>query len=1192
MSETIRIAVCQIECHPALVVGDRDYLAEPYLVGKHDVCLADISRFALNVSEIQERCRVAYLDWHSKRLAGILTWLTTLNPLPHIVTFPECSIPIHDLHMLREFARDTKAAVFAGTHTFRNIERDAEHYRALGIRGLKESRSRFRSLAGSTILPVFCGDKTHHHVKGLPAAFEHTDASQPVATLRQLEPIELELRDRSLRVLPAICAEALGLSVPAGEYDMVVITAFNDGIAPFQPTITHNIQNQKPVVFCNDGHYGGSSIHVVQDSRMSGIWWWSEPQNGLLPKGDAILVADVHMSKLAAQFGVNNPAPPAQLIRVSSIIARNEAADDFIIASELSRLAEIRDNTVQGRLISGLLKRVSPTPTQRICAQHLGRLCDVGTGTADIWECIGNSCVIDTPSDIRHVEHDEASICLGEIDRLLDATEIEDDRLLGKLSKLKRGCRSRLIGSRGNNTSLNDGPHTAQVLPDVPLDRDDETRTIRAFLDSRGQRLLCVTGLDDVGKHTVVELAIAQAARDNNVFWLELAPDASPEFIVSSLWRFIRRGLPAGATEPTLDSIKEPGFASMVLPGVVVVISNADSLKSKGLWRDPRTSALIADLANALFDRRGKLVVCSSIRIDFDHLKPGDVARLWLRGLPQDHALVLFDLHLRRAGIEPTDYPHETRLAVVQAVGGHPGAMILASEYAGQEGLERVASDLTKRSGLHTEIVRRILHRLSFTEDETTVFALLNETRLPLPATALIRAVPFNPMPVVIELIHKCVVERKSGDHVQVTDLVRGYIDARSVTQKTRQLFHRAAAEAFRHLSGGLQSAEELSLGIEANYHAQLAGDPSLSPQVNGLIDGTVGAIQVLVDQHEYERAKPLVERLLRTNPTPELYQLGAIIFARLGECDEALALAKEAVARDPNRQWILTEVGRLSLHVHRDDVADQCIQLAKNTGFDSSYLATLEGKIALRRGGENAALGVFKRAVELAEIDDKRKDAWPHFYLGRTLVKLDRAEEAIDVLIRGERMASERRRPHRHLLLAIRTELAIAYVYSNELPSAKRILDLLLTNEVGNAEVVWAMALYRAASGDAGDSVEIAKSAITQLDPKSARDRYGRCQVHLYRALIFMGIGNRSKASEEFSRAHYEDPRNVFVLINWACTLYELALSSRADGDPEAAQYCAAHAKSISDKVLEFNPGNERALQLLETLSDDFNIH
>ena len=206
-------------------------------------------------------------------------------------------------------------------------------------------------------------------------------------------------------------------------------------------------------------------------------------------------------------------------------------------------------------------------------------------------------------------------------------------------------------------------------------------------------------------------------------------------------------------------------------------------------------------------------------------------------------------------------------------------------------------------------------------------------------------------------------------------------------------------------------------------------------------------------------------------------------------------------------------------------------------------------------------------------------------------MLKLGKIDEAIDVLFRGEVMLTGRNRARRGPLIAIRTQLAIAYVYDDDMSGAKRMFDLITADDTGSPEVVRAFALYRAAAGEAANSQELARQTLKDLQPSTARDRYGRCQVYLFRALIYLGIGNPGQASEEFSQAHQADPRNVFVLLRWANTLIDLARDSQSEGEHQAARICAEHAKSLADNVLEFDSSNDQAQSILEVLSDDFNV-
>lgn len=977
-----------------------------------------------------------------------------------------------------------------------------------------------------------------------------------------------------------VCSEALQLNAPSAAYDLAIVLAYNDKLEPFEPTIRQNVQNQIPVVFCNDGRFGHSSMNILSDSRMSGIWWWSDPHRGSLPAGDVILVTEIHLDSRAVQVGVANPQPPATLLGICPLTP--ELSPSYSVGEELHNISKQPENSTQAPLLERLISEGNMSTAQRVCTEKLARLAAAGTASEEWWRTLGRSCTLPGLGDLRSLESRLSERCSCFADDAMLQSTIENDAILGKLARLKRECEKRIDDDASRQNSI-------ELSSEVMFDREEETREIRRFFDSKRESVLFLSGLDDVGKSSAVKMTLNQSGKHARV-WSETRPDTSPDFVLATLGKAFSVGSIGGRSNP-FEHLSDDEIGNRIPRGAIVVISDADNLLDHGQWREKRTHDLLRRIA-AIFRARGaKLILTASTRVDIEGLEPGTTRRMYVKGLPDEHATLLLDLHLRRVALEPSYFQADARLEIAKALGGHPGAIMLATDYVEQVGFDAVRADLKKRQGIHAEIVRRILTRLSFTERQEEILSLLQQARSALAVSVLVKTGIPDAVPAVQALVHQSVVERTKYDQVRITDLVRGFTGFRRPHDTTLQLFHKAAAEHFAQLAGNMRTPEQLGWAVESRFHAQLAGDSSLAPSIPGFVDGILGALRQLVDEHDYERAQPIVDRLLKSDPTAELFQLGAIIYVRLGKCEEALSLVKEALSRDEDRTWGVCEVGRLALHVRRADVAQECVDLVRRTGHDSAYIATLQGKILLREKGDAAAIPVFQRAVSLAEAETPQRDAWPHFYLGRALLKLGKPDDAVDVLYRGEAIAANSRRVNRKLLMAIRTQLCIGYVYAEELDGAKRILDLLTANGKPEAEVVWALALYRAASGDGAAEGSVVQNALQELDPKAAKDRYGRSQVYLYRAMIYLGIGNRERASEEFSKAHREDARNAFVLLRWTETLLDLARESALDREHQAARVCAEHAKSLADKVLEFDKTNDDARRILEVLHDEFHV-
>ena len=107
--------------------------------------------------------------------------------------------------------------------------------------------------------------------------------------------IETDRRGCKFQVtfLPLICSEALQtMPGPTTEYDVVVIPSYNGSAEAFDSIIDQLSRTQHVVVFANDGLYGGSRFAIPPSGRGDG-WWLAHPNNGKLPTGDGLIVADV-----------------------------------------------------------------------------------------------------------------------------------------------------------------------------------------------------------------------------------------------------------------------------------------------------------------------------------------------------------------------------------------------------------------------------------------------------------------------------------------------------------------------------------------------------------------------------------------------------------------------------------------------------------------------------------------------------------------------------------------------------------------------------------------------------------------------------------------------------------------------------------------------------------------------------------
>ncbi|HWN45532.1 MAG TPA: hypothetical protein VNW71_25130, partial [Thermoanaerobaculia bacterium] len=104
------------------------------------------------------------------------------------------------------------------------------------------------------------------------------------------------------------------------------------------------------------------------------------------------------------------------------------------------------------------------------------------------------------------------------------------------------------------------------------------------------------------------------------------------------------------------------------------------------------------------------------------------------------------------------------------------------------------------------------------------------------------------------------------------------------------------------------------------------------------------------------------------------------------------------------------------------------------------------------------------------------------------------------------------------------------------------------------------------------------------------AKNRYDRCQLHLLYGLFYLGVENPQAASREFARAHAADRSNVFVMMRWARTLYEIGVARHLESDEIYKAYIK-DCSSLVRKILQYDPDNKEGISLLQNIRRRFDM-
>ena len=198
-----RIAVCQLECHPALTVADLNYLGEPFFPAESSLVLSSLSRNSIDLAGLQKDREQRYLEWHAQRISKVLDFLVSLDRVPDLIVFSEASIPLSLLKPIRNFAIQNRTTVFAGTHSLQLTHECGKVYKELGIKPAVHKSWGMKGWACTGVLTIFNGDQTTFHRKRVPSVFEVTDVSPLDKGNYELEPMTMEIGGSKMRVVAA-----------------------------------------------------------------------------------------------------------------------------------------------------------------------------------------------------------------------------------------------------------------------------------------------------------------------------------------------------------------------------------------------------------------------------------------------------------------------------------------------------------------------------------------------------------------------------------------------------------------------------------------------------------------------------------------------------------------------------------------------------------------------------------------------------------------------------------------------------------------------------------------------------------------------------------------------------------------------------------------------------------------------------
>lgn len=1159
MSDTLRIAICQLECHPALHIGTAALVEEPFLLESSS--LAKLRAAGLPVDDLQHLSKESYIPWQCRRVAGVLDALASLDRTPDLVIFPEGSIPVEGLPVCAAFSATTGATVLAGTHTVRLSADALKVYKDAGL--VMDVREAARSERWTSVLPAFVSGVLTLVPKTGLSPFEMTSVQTVATPSSPWNSRMLRIAGRAETVFPLICSEALQEpQLPKKQPVSVVgILSYDAKPSQFRAFIETQVANRRFVAYCNDGLHGGSRFEWSRDHRQQEVFFELFPS--ALPPGDAVLIYDVDTSVRAVEVGTAVPSVAVKLAALWGLAYASGDAKRF--HDETHVIRELADPALRAAELSRALGAGWASQTQKIKFSYLAQLDRRGVPSRDAWHAFGEDLILGDIDDLKTIESRLAERCLRGLHEKLPMLDLNKESVTRPFLAFQQAC-----ASRAKQLSVAPNAASGADLASI-VGREAELAQFEAFLNESRSQVLEVSGLPEIGKSSVTQLALAQAGLQG-VFYLPIHPGASPDYLIYSLIHRSGSG-PLPPYDDALTVLQGNAFARSFIGLSAIVITGVEHLYLRDSWREPVFEQIVARLFDCAEEWNVKIILESRTFVPLNSTLLGRRHRLRVFGLArekQPHGIRLLNIHLRRVGLDVGVIPDEDKGVIVDRLGGHPVAIALAAEMCGQHGVDTLRSTLAARRGFFMNYIEKLAESLALEDVEKDALALFARTQGPVPQNAIYQAFPDLPSNTIASLIALNAVHVTTDGLVGLADVLREVFVRRHLPAEVTRRFHEAAHAEFERLA---RQRAEMSViyRVESAYHGELAGKRTTGE--SGLLDSSILAAQQLLDLQDFDGAATVINRIMQVKDSITVRRLAALTEASRGNFDRAIAHAEHVFAQTREDTQLLFELGKIALNLYQEQPGIRLVEMARAANLETDAVRTVEGRLYLRQRRYSDAIRVLTEAKKSSV-----NNPWPYYYLGEAFLKVGSIADAVGVLEEGERFYLGGGSTNRAALVAIQVKLCIAYITNRDLDLAREKLEEILADHPDEAQPLRAFGLLLKAEG------ATTQSYLDELQNARGRSREERSQLELLLGEEFVDKGELQLADRHFDRACRIDVTNLYARLRYARFCLD-ALQRVRDSDRLGAKRWLDHGEALVREVLQFDQDNAFAQHLQDVV-------
>lgn len=295
-------------------------------------------------------------------------------------------------------------------------------------------------------------------------------------------------------------------------------------------------------------------------------------------------------------------------------------------------------------------------------------------------------------------------------------------------------------------------------------------------------------------------------------------------------------------------------------------------------------------------------------------------------------------------------------------------------------------------------------------------------------------------------------------------------------------------------------------------------------------------AASVFINAGRLDDAETVLRTALESSPSPPLFEreflflLADVLTAR-GRLDEALALLEDyeqRIVRNPyyletRVAWDVRHRRREDATAHAREALDLVVRDGSGTGMERARFEALAGEARLAAGEEKQAVELLQRALAHPGVHPPAR----HVLLARALVRAERPDEALAVLVRA--------RSQRPESFALAREHGRVLLESGAVEEGAKLLRGLLDGVRWSGGLVQRLALDLVAGG--------ASEAARQLVDEALAQRPDEADHWLTSGTLLEREGRLEESEEHFRRALELEPDNSSALNSLG---YTLALHAR----------------------------------------------